>query len=162
MNAKELVNRMAIRSTYVTYQNGRVDFSYTNEPIFFRVATDAYIIFTYPEGSILDADKLHILGYDFCDNNWINYDEPASGANVICNDTLPSTKEKLKIFIVSGTDEAISGYGEEAHIVVAKNKEKAINFFFGSEKGFQKSDLGIKEFIIPDHEYSECICSYYE
>jgi len=75
MNAKELVGKMAIRSSHVMHPNGRIDYSYTDEPIFVKNATDEYIIFTYPQKSKLSSEKLHILGHEFCDDNWDNYDQ---------------------------------------------------------------------------------------
>jgi len=71
--------------------------------------------------------------------------------------------EKLKIFIVSGSDmtKEDGGYGEEAHIVVAKSKKRAMELVCWSEEDFKETGLDIEEFIVPDYEYCECICSYY-
>jgi len=167
MNAKELVGKMAIRSSHVMHPNGRIDYSYTNEPIFVKNATDEYIIFTYPKGSGLDSEKLHILGREFCDENWNDYDELISGIDLLSkdpakiSDTIP--EEKMKMFIVNGSDYARhGGLGAEAHIVCAKSMARAKHLFFGDEAGYQFSDLSIKEFVFPSHEGVECICKYYE
>lgn len=71
---------------------------------------------------------------------------------------------KMKIFLVAGTnqDDYCGGYGAEAYLVYAANIERVIDFFFGSKKDFKESGFSIDEIIIPDHENSQCVCSYYE
>jgi len=79
-------------------------------------------------------------------------------------------KTKMKVFITNGSNEnrnvpyctCKNEHGIEAHIVVAKSKERAMELICGSEEQFRESGLEINEFVMPDYEYSECICLCFE
>lgn len=75
MYARELIGKKAIRTTHVTYAHGNISRSFMQEPIIIQKVTDTHIVYTYPEGDICLSDKLHILPYEYCDDNWIDYDE---------------------------------------------------------------------------------------
>ena len=79
MKAIDLIGRKAIRTTHATYAHGMISRSFMEEPIVIRNATDTHIVYTYPEGDICCSDKLHVLSYEYCDENWIDYDELIAG-----------------------------------------------------------------------------------
>lgn len=92
MKATELIGKTAIRTTYATHPNGIQDNSYTDTPIKIEKATDSHIIYTFlKEDFCYNSGKLYILNHDFCDNNWIDYDELISGIEPV---TITVTEEE--------------------------------------------------------------------
>jgi hypothetical protein len=84
MKATELVGKNAIRRRHVNIAGGGVDRSYMDSPIHIVAATDDHIICSWPKHPHLGK---HILPYEWCDDNWIDYDclmflaeAPRSGA----------------------------------------------------------------------------------
>ena len=69
MKATELIGKKAIRTAPTKEIHDR---SYSDHPIIIKDANDHYIIFEYGDKwhrTYMDTD-IHMLGYDFCDNNW--------------------------------------------------------------------------------------------
>jgi hypothetical protein len=74
MKATELIGKKAIR-TARTAKIG--DGSYTDRPLLILKATDNHIVYAHCadfEVKMFGAE-LCILGCDFCDDNWTDYDE---------------------------------------------------------------------------------------
>lgn len=76
MKAEQLIGKKAIRRYHTTYAGGTVDRSFMESPIKILVATDSHIIYQYVKESkwIDDIKTKHILSYEYCDDNWIDYD----------------------------------------------------------------------------------------
>ena len=89
MKASDLIGKMAIRRRPVSTGNGRVDRSYMDSPLHILAATDDHIIHVWPEHKNLGK---MILPYEWCDDNWIDYDclmflaEPARSGAVNLSD----------------------------------------------------------------------------
>ena len=76
MKAEQLIGKKVIRTGHTTYAGGTICRSFMDYPIKILVATDSHIIYQYVEESKWhnDTKTKHILPYEYCDNNWINYD----------------------------------------------------------------------------------------
>lgn len=116
MNAKELVGKKAIRTTYTTYAHGTINRSFMEEPIIIQKATDTHIVYTYPEEDICASDKLHVLSYEYCDDSWIDYDELVSGIEISeSSDVLAEFREYVKnnrLERINKLDSCLSKYGK--------------------------------------------------
>ena len=87
MKATELIGKTAIRTNYATRVNGLKDDSYTDRPIVIKYATDTHIVFTYTKNyTFYNSGKFNVLNYEFCDDNWIDYDELISGIEPVSSE----------------------------------------------------------------------------
>lgn len=70
----------------------------------------------------------------------------------------------MRIYIIYGSDRTndAEGYGCEASLVYAKNKDEAIKIFCGDQTSFDETYLSIREVLPSDTAKVETICSYYE
>ena len=78
MKAIELIGRNAIRTAPTEVIGDR---SYTNSPILILNATDSHIVYKHA-GSFekkIFGDATRVLGPDFADENWADYDELMNG-----------------------------------------------------------------------------------
>ena len=71
MKATELIEKKVIRTS--PYKNSN-DFSFTKIPIFIVSATHEHIVYKIISPRILSKYEF-ILDYNWCDDNWINYEE---------------------------------------------------------------------------------------
>jgi hypothetical protein len=87
MKATELIGRNAIR-TAPTKAIG--DRSYTNTPILILNATDSHIVYKHaaPFEKKIFGDEASVLGCDFADDNWTDYDELMHGCIKVQNDEI--------------------------------------------------------------------------
>ena len=83
MNAKELVGKRAIRTKPVMLENGSFCRSYTDDYVTIIKATDSHIIYKWSDKFLKVCqtanDDINIMSYEYCDENWIDYDELISG-----------------------------------------------------------------------------------
>ena len=86
MKATELVGKMAIRTKHVTYAGGGTDRSHMEEPVKILKATDCHIVYEYGDEFLKMCktanDSPNIMSYEYCDDNWVDYDELMSGLEV--------------------------------------------------------------------------------
>jgi len=122
MYAKELIGRKAIRTAPAMYMNGVIDNGFTNVPIWIRSATDSHIVFSYLDESGFDQEKIHVISADFCDDNWVDYDQLIAGAEFSVDDE--ETHEK--VYIVTRIDSKLDLSG--IFVGVYKTLESAEKF----------------------------------
>ena len=82
MKATELIGRRAIRTKPIEMNRessslfpakNSLDYSYTQQPIDILYATDSHIVYDYE--NYKQERENRILSCQFCDDNWIDYDE---------------------------------------------------------------------------------------
>jgi len=81
MKATELIGKLAIRTSHVTYAHGNICRSFMEEPIRIIKATDRHIVYEWVNHPSFN-DKPNILSYEYCDDNWINYEELIADINI--------------------------------------------------------------------------------
>lgn len=74
MLASELIGKKAIRTTHTTMAGGTVCRSFMDDPIIILKVTDSHIVYRYIDKSYM-GNEPYILTYEYCDDNWIDYDE---------------------------------------------------------------------------------------
>lgn len=80
MNVKDLVGKIVVRTKPITTQGGK-DYSYIEEPLKILKVTDTHIV-AQPRDSILnllakfvnDPVPVIVLGFQWIDDNWIDYE----------------------------------------------------------------------------------------
>ena len=72
MKAEQLIGKKAIRTRHTTYAGGGADRSFMERPIIILYANESHIIYERTD-SYMKGQK-NLLSYEYCDNNWINYD----------------------------------------------------------------------------------------
>ena len=89
MEAKQLIGKLAISTKRTKKTN---DGSYTTNPIFILIATDSHIEY---RSSLFGGDVyVGIMGIEFCDDNWIDFEENFSN----------ESKEKYKYLKTGGKE----------------------------------------------------------
>lgn len=74
MKATQLIGKLAIRTFHTKYAHGQISRSFMEYPIRILKATDKHIVYEWvnePEWN----NKPNILSYEYCDDNWIDYNE---------------------------------------------------------------------------------------
>jgi len=77
MKASELIGKRAIRTASVVYESGSTCRSFMRDSIIIIKSTEAHIVYQYPRGNKLgiSPNQIHILSREYCDDNWVDYDE---------------------------------------------------------------------------------------
>lgn len=73
MNAKNLIGKNAVRTRPACKYGDR---SYMDSPILILKVTDDHIIYKHTEKYM--NERISVLPYEWCDDNWIDYDELVS------------------------------------------------------------------------------------
>lgn len=93
MKATELIGRNAIRTAQTKAIGDR---SYTNTPILILNATDSHIVYKHatPFDKKFFGDQASVLGCDFADDSWADYDELMHGCIRVQNDEVAIEEAK--------------------------------------------------------------------
>ena len=79
MKANLLIGKNAIRTKRANIAGGGVDRSYMTSPIHIIKVTETHIVYKHTEHftGILESmnDLIYVLSYEYCDENWVDYDE---------------------------------------------------------------------------------------
>jgi hypothetical protein len=88
MKATELIDKKAIRTKCANLAGGMVDRSLLDRPIKIIKATDSHIVYKDVKGYGFGMnddwyEKLQILSYEYCDNNWTDFDKLMEGTEEV-------------------------------------------------------------------------------
>ena len=79
MKVIDLIGKWAIRTKHATYAHGQIDRSFMEDPIKIINATDNHIVYERSEKWSRICPKsnneYNILSYEYCDDDWIDYEE---------------------------------------------------------------------------------------